>query len=121
MRGLHVGRRLRGAAVACQPHELRGPGGGRGGGKELGVKVVWYSTDYVFDGGGPTGKGTPVGPYPETAKPAPLNVYGSSKLAGEAAMLAADSSALVIRTNVVYGPEGAGKNFYTSSAASKRG
>ena len=88
-----------------------GPAAVAAAAKELGVKVVWYSTDYVFDGGGPTGKGTPVGPYPETAKPAPLNVYGSSKLAGEAAMLAADSSALVIRTNVVYGPEGAGKNF----------
>jgi len=51
------------------------------------------------------------GPYGETDPVAPLNVYGSSKLAGEAAVLAADPSALVIRTNVVFGPEGAGANF----------
>ena len=43
----------------------------------------------------------------ERDTPAPPNVYGSSKLAGEAAVLAADPDALVIRTNVVWGPEGA--------------
>jgi len=77
--------------------------------KKHGAKVVWYSTDYVFDGG--VVKASAVGPYTEADPPSPLNVYGSSKLAGEAAVLAADPSALVIRTNVVYGPEGAGKNF----------
>jgi len=71
------------------------------------AKVVWYSTDYVFDGGVELAKGA----YTETDPVNPLNVYGSSKLAGEAAMLAIDPSALVIRTNVVFGPEGAGKNF----------
>lgn len=77
--------------------------------KELGVKTVWYSTDYVFDG--LTEGGKKAGPYSEDAKPSPLNIYGSSKLAGEAAVLDADPEALVIRTNVVYGPESAGKNF----------
>ena len=67
-----------------------------------------YSTDYVFDGGA---TGLPKGPYGEADAPAPLNVYGSSKLAGETSVLAADPSALVIRTNVVFGPETAGKNF----------
>jgi len=76
--------------------------------KALGIKTVWYSTDYIFDGS--VDGGAP-GPYPESAKPSPLNVYGSSKLSGEAAVLKADPEALVIRTNVVYGPEGAGKNF----------
>ena len=106
--------------------------------KKHGAKVVWYSTDYVFDGGasiagfapskgcGPDSEtdalhasahhGAPpsphrCGPYSETDPVAPLNVYGSSKLAGEAAVLAADPSALVIRTNVVFGPEGAGEDF----------
>lgn len=77
--------------------------------KDLGIKVVWYSTDYVFDG--LTDGGKSAGPYSEDEPPSPLNVYGSSKLAGEAAVLAADPSALVIRTNVVFGPEAAGKNF----------
>merc|ERR1712228_1129701 len=36
---------------------------------------------------------------------------GSSKLRGESEVLKADPSALVIRTNVVFGPEGVGKNF----------
>jgi len=82
--------------------------------KKHGAKVVWYSTDYVFDGGASIAGFAPskgCGPYGETDPVAPLNVYGSSKLAGEAAVLAADPSALVIRTNVVFGPEGAGKNF----------
>ena len=73
---------------------------------DMGIKTVWYSTDYVFDG-----ITAPAGPYTEDAKPSPLNIYGSSKLAGEAAVLAVAPDAIVIRTNVVYGPEGNGKNF----------
>jgi dTDP-4-dehydrorhamnose reductase len=42
----------------------------------LGVPVVYFSTDYVFDGR----KGEP---YVESDEPAPLSVYGESKLAGE--------------------------------------
>ena len=43
---------------------------------ELGVPVVYYSSDYVFDGA----KGAP---YLESDEPAPLSEYGQSKLAGE--------------------------------------
>mmetsp|Transcript_53545 Transcript_53545/g.88906 ORF Transcript_53545/g.88906 Transcript_53545/m.88906 type:complete len:497 (+) Transcript_53545:23-1513(+) len=75
--------------------------------KAHGARVVWYSTDYVFDGGV---KGA-AGPYGEEDAVSPLNVYGSSKLKGEEEMLKVDDSALVIRTNVVFGPEGVGKNF----------
>jgi dTDP-4-dehydrorhamnose reductase len=42
----------------------------------LGAPIVYFSTDYVFDGR----KGTP---YVESDEPAPLSVYGESKLAGE--------------------------------------
>jgi dTDP-4-dehydrorhamnose reductase len=42
----------------------------------LGAQVVYYSTDYVFDGR----KGEP---YLESDVPRPLSVYGQSKLAGE--------------------------------------
>lgn len=64
--------------------------------KELGIRFVTYSTDYVFDGK----KGTP---YIETDVPNPVQIYGLSKLAGEFACLNAAEDALVIRTCGVYG------------------
>lgn len=60
---------------------------------EVGAKLVHLSTDYVFDG-------TKESPYSEDDKPAPLNAYGSSKLAGE--KLVGDGHT-VVRTSVVYG------------------
>jgi dTDP-4-dehydrorhamnose reductase len=42
----------------------------------LGAPVVYFSTDYVFDGRKAT-------PYVESDEPAPLSAYGDSKLAGE--------------------------------------
>ena len=61
----------------------------------LRVPLVHYSTDYVFDGA----KGSP---YLESDEPAPLNVYGHSKLAGDRAVISAGGAALILRTSWVY-------------------
>jgi len=64
-----------------------------------GARLVYVSTDYVFDGK----KRTPYLPDDETG---PLSVYGATKLEGERAALAAEPSALVVRTSWLYGSTG---------------
>lgn len=61
----------------------------------LRVPLVHYSTDYVFDGAKSS-------PYLESDEPAPLNVYGHSKLAGDRAVISTGGAALILRTSWVY-------------------
>ncbi|WP_296949182.1 dTDP-4-dehydrorhamnose reductase [uncultured Massilia sp.] len=68
-------------------------------GARLGALVVHYSTDYVFDG-------AKDGAYTEDDVPAPQGVYGSSKLAGELALAAANPRHLILRTSWVVGAHG---------------
>ncbi len=65
----------------------------------LGAMVVHFSTDYVFDGRKPA-------PYTEADPPAPLSVYGRSKLAGEQALADSGARHLVLRTSWVLGAHG---------------
>jgi dTDP-4-dehydrorhamnose reductase len=67
---------------------------------DAGARIVHVSTDFVF--GGATGR-----PWQPDDPTGPLNVYGASKLAGEAAVAAAAPEALTVRTAWVYGPTGA--------------
>lgn len=67
-----------------------------------GAAVVHISTDYVFDGRG-------YRPYTPQDEPKPLSVYGTSKLAGEQALMELAETALIIRTAWLYSPHG--KNF----------
>lgn len=66
----------------------------------LGALIVHYSTDYVFDGSKEQGA------YSETDAPHPVSVYGSSKLAGEQAVAAANQRHLILRTSWVVGVHG---------------
>ena len=70
--------------------------------KSVGALLIHFSTDYVFDG-------EKTAPYVETDVPAPLNVYGQSKLEGERAIAASGCRHFIFRTSWVYGP--AGRNF----------
>jgi dTDP-4-dehydrorhamnose reductase len=65
----------------------------------LNVRLVYLSTDYVFDG-------TQTTPYREEDVPHPLNVYGQSKRAGEIAALTGCPDTLVVRTAWLYGHVG---------------
>ncbi|CAB3825899.1 dTDP-4-dehydrorhamnose reductase [Achromobacter sp. ACM03] len=67
--------------------------------------LVHFSTDYVFDGAQQRA-------YSETDRPNPLNVYGSTKLAGEQAIQATGCDALVFRIGWVHSWHG--KNFLNS-------
>ncbi|MFQ5670314.1 MAG: dTDP-4-dehydrorhamnose reductase [Acidobacteriota bacterium] len=73
-------------------------------GQAVGARVVHLSTDYVF-------AGTKGEPYVETDSPAPLSVYGKSKLAGERAVREAQPEALVVRTAWLFGGTGARPDF----------
>ncbi|MDA9409898.1 dTDP-4-dehydrorhamnose reductase [Bradyrhizobium sp. CCBAU 45384] len=63
------------------------------------IPFVQVSTDYVFDG-------RKQDAYDEADVPAPLNAYGASKLAGEAAVLAAHPLATIVRSSWIYSPFG---------------
>jgi dTDP-4-dehydrorhamnose reductase len=60
---------------------------------ELGAPLVYYSSDYVFDG-------TKRTPYLESDPPCPTSVYGRTKLNGEAA---AGEQAWIVRTSWLFG------------------
>ena len=74
-----------------------------------GATLVTFSTDYVFDGTAPRGPdGAPRG-WTEQDVPAPLSVYGRSKLAGEALVREALPAHHIVRTSWVSGANG--RNF----------
>lgn len=73
------------------------------GAKRLGIPLIHFSTDYVFDG-------SKQGAWLESDTPQPLNVYGASKLAGEQAIAASGCAHVILRTSWVY--SSGGKNFY---------
>lgn len=71
--------------------------------QEVGAKMLYLSTDYVFDGQG-------MRPWqPDDKNYAPLNVYGQSKLEGELAVSSILEKFFIVRIAWVFGKNG--KNF----------
>lgn len=64
-----------------------------------GIKVVHFSTDYVFPGTSATS-------YREDDPVGPVNAYGRSKLAGEEALRASGAEMLIVRTQWLFGVNG---------------
>ncbi|HJX11662.1 MAG TPA: SDR family oxidoreductase, partial [Candidatus Binatia bacterium] len=71
--------------------------------RSLDAQLVFYSTEYVFDG--------KAGPYDEEDPPSPLSVYGRSKLAAERAICDIVENALILRTTVLFGWDSNSTNF----------
>ncbi|CAM4470925.1 dTDP-4-dehydrorhamnose reductase [Paenibacillus tarimensis] len=67
--------------------------------EEIKAKLVYISTDYVFDGTGTS-------PYNEYDNTNPMTVYGKSKLAGERLAQTLCSRYFIVRTSWVYGKYG---------------
>ncbi len=82
-----------------------------------GAAVVYYSSDYVFDGA------QSERPYVESDLAAPINVYGVSKLAGEMFVRLVNPQAYVLRIASVFGVAGSrgkGGNFVETMLAKAR-
>lgn len=64
---------------------------------DLGIPLMTFSSDLVFDG-------TLGRPYVESDQVNPTTVYGASKAEAEARVMAAHDKALIIRTSAFFGP-----------------
>ena len=68
-----------------------------------GSKLVFFSTEYIFDGKS--------GPYSETDSPNPLSMYAKTKLEGEKITAQSKHGFLILRTTVVYSYDPGSLNF----------
>lgn len=78
---------------------------------DVGAKLLYLSTDYVFDG-------EKQGPYEVDDPTHPLTVYGQSKLMGEQQVLQHCKSSFVVRTSLLFGQNG--RNFVSTMLKSGR-
>ncbi|MFI5350563.1 MAG: SDR family oxidoreductase [Elusimicrobiota bacterium] len=71
--------------------------------RDLGARMIFYSSDYVFDGA--------KGVYTEEDATCPINEYGRQKAEAERGVMEADPRNIVIRTSGAYGWQWEPKNF----------
>ena len=90
--------------VKAKAVNVDGPGFLAEAASQIGAEIVHFSTQYAFEG-------EPLGrpPYTITDAPAPVNVYGKTKLVGEETVHGACERSYIIRTSWVYG---SGKNSF---------
>ena len=101
---LHVGGYTNVDGAECEPDRVKavnvqGTTFVARAAQALGARLLYVSTDYVFDG-------EKTSPYTEDDKPHPLNQYGLSKYEGEQAALMLCRNTLVVRTAWLYGSTG---------------
>jgi dTDP-4-dehydrorhamnose reductase len=82
---------------ACYRENADGPAALAAACEWRGIRLLTFSSDLVFDG-------SKQGPYVESDRVSPLNVYGRTKAEAERRVLAALPDALVIRTSAFWGP-----------------
>jgi len=73
--------------------------------QKIGARLIYISTDYVFDG--------KRGNYEETDNPNPINHYGYTKLEGEHQAIQHCKTYSILRTSVIYGWHPWKQNFAT--------
>ena len=73
--------------------------------RDVGARLIYISTDYVFDG--------LQGMYSEEDPVSPINYYGESKLAGERFVQEICQDCTIARTSVLYGWNPVRQNFIT--------
>jgi dTDP-4-dehydrorhamnose reductase len=73
--------------------------------RDIGAKLIYVSTDYIFDG--------QRGMYREEDPASPVNYYGESKLAGERFVQEISRDYVIARTSVLYGWNPFKLNFVT--------
>jgi dTDP-4-dehydrorhamnose reductase len=83
--------------VRCERENAEGPAVLAAACAALGLPLVTYSSDLVFDG-------LVAEPYVESSAVSPLSVYGRTKADAEQRVFSALPSALVIRTSAFFGP-----------------
>ena len=88
----------------AQAVNVDGPGHLAQAASGVGAEIVHFSTQYAFEG-------EPIGraPYTIEDEPRPVNNYGRTKVAGEAAVRSACARSYIVRTSWVYG---SGKNSF---------